>query len=162
MNLYHGGLNIVEFPVIKDSQRLLDFGKGFYTTRNREQAEKWAMIKQNREYKKTKPIVTMYKIDEDILKNESFNVKIFPKADEQWLDFIFSNRMGLNVHQYDIVVGAVANDTLYSTLLLYETGVLSKIETIRRLKTHKLFDQISFHNQLVLKQLQFSESYVVK
>ena len=70
--------------------------------------------------------------------------------------------MGLNVHQYDIVIGAVANDTLYSTLLLYETGVLSKIETIRRLKTHKLFDQISFHNQSVLKELQYSENYVVK
>ncbi len=162
MNLYHGGLNVVEFPVIQDSQRLLDFGKGFYTTRNRDQSEKWAIIKQNREDNKPKPIVTVYKIDEDILKNETFNVKMFAKADEQWLDFIFSNRMGLNVHTFDIVIGAVANDTLYSTLVLYESGVLSKIETIRRLKTHKLFDQISFHNQTVLKKLQFIESYVVK
>ena len=70
--------------------------------------------------------------------------------------------MGLIAHNFDIVVGAVANDTLYSTLLLYETGVLSRIETIRRLTTHKLFDQISFHNQLVLKELQFLESYIVK
>jgi hypothetical protein len=162
MNLYHGGLNVVEIPVIKDSQRLLDFGKGFYTTSNREQAEKWAKIKQNRDVKRQKSIVTIYEIDENIFKNESFNVMLFSKADEQWLDFIFSNRMGLNVHHYDIVIGAVANDTLYSTLLLYETGVLSKIETIRRLKTHKLFDQISFHNQLVLKELQYSENYVVK
>ena len=162
MNLYHGGLSVIEFPIIQDSQRLLDFGKGFYTTRNREQAEKWAIIKKNREDNKPKPIVTVYKIEEDILKNESFNVKQFQKADDQWLDFVYSNRKGLIVHHYDIVVGAVANDTFYSTLVLYESGVLSKIETINRLKTHKLFDQISFHNQIILKELQFIESYVVK
>ena len=161
MYLYHGGLSIVDLPVIQDSQRLLDFGKGFYTTRNQEQAEKWAMIKQNRENKKQQATITVYKLDDDILKSESFNVKTFTKTDENWLDFIFSNRMGLYVHHFDIVVGTVANDTLYSTLLLYETGVLSKIETIRRLKTHKLFDQISFHNQEVLKKLQFFESYAV-
>ena len=162
MYLYHGGLNVVDFPLLLDSQRFLDFGKGFYTTRNQEQAEKWATIKQNRENKKQQATITVYKMDDDILKSESINVKIFTKTDENWLDFIFSNRMGLLAHHFDIVVGAVANDTLYSTLLLYETGVLSKIETIRRLKTHKLYDQISFHNQTVLKKLQFFESYVVK
>ena len=61
MYLYHGGLSIVDLPVIQDSQRLLDFGKGFYTTRNQEQAEKWAMIKQNRENKKQQATITVYK-----------------------------------------------------------------------------------------------------
>jgi len=48
MKVYHGSTEIVEYPLILDTQRLLDFGKGFYTTTNQEQAEKWALIKQKR------------------------------------------------------------------------------------------------------------------
>ncbi len=54
MKLYHGSIEIVEAPVIFEKQRLLDFGKGFYTTTNRKQAERWAIIKQNREGFNTK------------------------------------------------------------------------------------------------------------
>jgi hypothetical protein len=48
MKLYHGSTIIIEKPIILDSQRLLDFGKGFYTTTNKEQAERWALIKAKR------------------------------------------------------------------------------------------------------------------
>ena len=93
--------------------------------------------------------------------NPNYQTKIFEKADEQWLDFIVSNRKGNLIHPYDIVKGPVADDTLYTTLLLFETGILSKKETIIRLKTHKLFDQISFHNKEVIKELNFTEAYEV-
>ena len=63
MKLYHGSTHIVENPIILDVQRLLDFGKGFYTTTSQEQAEKWALIKQKREDNNSKAIVNIYEID---------------------------------------------------------------------------------------------------
>jgi len=162
MKLYHGSNIVVQKPVILENQRLLDFGKGFYVTTNVNQAERWALIKQRRSGGETKAIVTVYEIDNNLLDCSSFVVRHFPFANEEWLDFIVSNRSKDLKHPYDIVKGAVANDTLYATLVLFETGLLSKVETISRLKSHKLFDQISFHNQQVLTELRFVEAYELK
>ncbi len=162
MKLYHGSTLVVNKPTIFDTQRLLDFGNGFYTTTNKKQAENWAFIKNRRINKNINGIVSVYQINDDTLTNQKDKVKVFKSASEEWLDFIVSNRKGQNNHTYNIVQGPVANDTLYSTLLLYENEVLTKKETIIRLKTHKLFDQISFHNIEILKNLHFIESYTLK
>ncbi len=161
MKLFHGSTQSIQIPVILDSQRLLDFGKGFYTTTNQNQAERWAAIKKRRFENDSKAIVTIYQITKDLFSNQNYKIKEFVKADETWLDFVVANRKGDIFHDYDIVVGPVANDTLYATLSLYESGILNKAETISRLKVHKLFDQISFHNNNVLKELVFFESYEI-
>ena len=159
MKLFHGGTEIIEKPLILENQRLLDFGKGFYTTTNKRQAEKWALIKKKRIGGLTKALVTVFEIDDKILDSTEYSVKHFQYADVEWLDFIVMNRRENIGHSYDIVKGAVANDTLYATLVLFETGLLSKEETIVRLKTHVLFDQISFHNEKILTKLKFIECY---
>ena len=102
-----------------------------------------------------------YDIDDNMLDSKDFNVKKFVKANEEWLDFVYENRKGLTTHKYDIVIGAVANDTLYQTLSLYESGILTKLETISRLKTHLLFDQISFHNADTLSRLKLIDYYKI-
>jgi len=161
MKLFHGSTQIIETPVMLESQRLLDFGKGFYTTTNQNQAERWAMIKKKRMANNSKAIVTIYEISKNLFANENYKIKEFTIADENWLDFIMANRNHENFHNYEIVIGPVANDTLYSTLSLFESGILNKKETIKRLKIHKLYDQISFHNQKVLKELVFFDSYEI-
>lgn len=52
MKLYHGSTVIVKSPNIQRGRKATDFGKGFYTTTNFEQAKKWAILKQNREQSK--------------------------------------------------------------------------------------------------------------
>jgi len=42
MKLYHGSDMIVMKPQIVAANRLLDFGEGFYTTTNYDQAVRWA------------------------------------------------------------------------------------------------------------------------
>ena len=42
MLLYHGSNVVVEEPRLLKVQRELDFGKGFYTTSDLDQASKWA------------------------------------------------------------------------------------------------------------------------
>jgi len=162
MQLYHGSVEIIEHPKIFDQQRLLDFGKGFYTTTNKEQAERWAAIKQKRTVKTAKAFVTAYEFNETLLKNNTFKIKIFTQANEEWLDFVIHNRSIDSATDYDMVIGPVANDTLYQTLTLYEAGILTKPETITRLKVHPLFDQVSFHCPKVLEHLKFIEAYPVK
>ena len=68
MELYHGSNTRVEFPRILEQQRLLDFGKGFYVTSSREQAERWAIIKQKRTKTKAKAIVNVYQTSDNLLK----------------------------------------------------------------------------------------------
>jgi hypothetical protein len=162
MKLYHGSILVVKKPILLTQQRLLDFGKGFYTTTNQRQAKRWSQIKKRRSKdKNVNAIVTIYDFPDQLILDESFNVKTFLEVGVEWLDFIFQNRKGLIEHEYDIVTGPVANDALYTTLTLYEAGILNKNETIIRLKVNETFDQVSFHNTNVLEELKYFDSYKI-
>lgn len=158
MKLYHGSTVIIEHPEIMKGDRFLDFGYGFYTTTNLEQAIRWSRIKKQRT-KSEKAIVNVYKVDDLIL--DSLSVLNFKEPDRKWLEFILNNRRGQVMHPYDLVKGAVADDTLYQTLTLYEAGALSVEETVARLKVHHLFDQLSFHTENALKELHFQEAFEI-
>ena len=161
MQLYHGSVEIIENPKILDQQRLLDFGKGFYTTTNKEQTERWASIKQKRVTGKAKAFVNVYQVADNFIDDTRLKTKVFNEANEEWLDFILLNRNNDAPHGFDIVLGPVANDTLYQTLTLFETGILTRQETIARLKVHRLFDQFSFHTSEALACLDFVKAYQV-
>jgi hypothetical protein len=55
-------------------------------------------------------------------------------------------------------MGPVANDKIYVTINLYESGVLSVEETIARLRVSEYFNQISFHAEAATKELKFIKS----
>nr|WP_142414667.1 DUF3990 domain-containing protein [Hathewaya massiliensis] len=57
--------------------------------------------------------------------------------------------------EYDIVIGPVADDNVYLSVKLFETGVLNKDEALKRLKIEKLFNQILFHSEKSLKFCSF-------
>lgn len=157
MKLYHGGSEIVEKPVILKSAHFLDFGFGFYTTTNEVQATRWATIKKKRIHSEA-ACVNIYELDDSVLENPLFSLLNFENPTREWLEFVIGNRRGSIEHEYDFVKGPVANDTLFQTFALYESGVLSLEETITRLKTHELFDQLSFHTEKALENLKFIEA----
>lgn len=154
MNLYHGSDVVVEKPEIFQSSRLLDFGTGFYTTSKKEQAVRWAekvSIRNNTR----KKLLSIYNFHIDKAEKE-LNIIKFTTADEKWLDFITANRRGKEIsEEYDIVIGSVADDNVYLTIKLFETGVLDKDEALKRLKVEKLFDQILFHTENGLRLCLF-------
>jgi hypothetical protein len=51
----------------------------------------------------------------------------------------------------------VANDTIYRTLIAFENGVLSAVDTIARLKVRQLFDQMTFVSEHSLSFLKYSD-----
>jgi len=126
MELYHGSDVIVEKPILLPRQRALDFGAGFYTTTNMEQAKAFAgKIGERRESEKC--YISVYDvIDFSVLKKD-LSVLEFVEADEKWLNFVFENRAGKYAGDiYDIVYGAVANDTIYRVLTAFEEGIIPK------------------------------------
>ena len=162
MRLYHGSIMTVRKPVVARGRSKTDFGKGFYTTTSREQAEKWARIKKNRDgHAETRAIVSVFEFDDALLHDTRYKTMHFDGATAEWLDFVVGNRKGKNAHNYDIIMGPVANDTLYVTISLYENGSLNAAAAIAQLRTHQLFDQLSFHTPKACALLTYIESFEV-
>jgi len=159
MILFHGSTQIVERPNLKYCRKNTDFGRGFYTTTSKEQAEQWCNILQKR-IENSKKVVSIFEFDETLLKDNSFAVRDFNGISEEWLDFIFANRNGYKTKFFDIVLVPVANDSLYATLQIFEQGIITKSQAIERLKTHTLVDQISFHSPKALEMLNFVKHHI--
>lgn len=157
MLLYHGSNVIVERPRLIKQNRFLDFGFGFYTTTNREQAESFAQ-KVAFKRKNGQPSLNIYQLDDSVAFKQC-TLLSFSAPDEDWLDFVAANRQG-NYHgkQYDLIYGPVANDDVYRTITLYLTGVLSKEQTIEALKIRQLFNQLVFASNKALSYLKFEGS----
>ena len=114
MRVYHGGYKPVEKPEIRKGRNTKDFGTGFYCTIIKEQAQRWS-----RRYN-TK-IVSVY----DVNMNFNLNIKEFKEMTEEWLDFIITCRSG-KAHNYDIVIGAMADDQIYNYISDYMDGVITR------------------------------------
>ena len=63
MKLYHGSLEIVDFPEIREPNRTLDYGSGFYTTTSFRQAEDWVRRKM-KQSNIDHGYVNVYELDE--------------------------------------------------------------------------------------------------
>lgn len=156
MILYHGSNVVVEQPKLIEQNRFLDFGYGFYTTTNKEQAENFAQKVIVR--RGGKPIVNVYELNENAQTN-LLKIKRFSAPDEEWLDFVSSHRNGTyDGEQYDLIIGAVANDDVYRTLQVYSTGLLTKEQALEALKIKKLFNQYVFATKEALELLKFVEA----
>lgn len=154
MIIYHGSNMVVKEPKLIAQNRFLDFGYGFYTTTNKEQAIGFAqkVYKRKKEGKKT---VSIYEVDEQKIFEECSVLK-FDSPDEAWLDFVAENRSGnYTGDSYDIIYGPVANDDVYTTFTLYQAGALTKEQTVATLKIKQLYNQMVFATPKALSFLKF-------
>ena len=87
MRLYHGSVVEVRKPSLRYGRKKTDFGRGFYTTTQAEQAENWTKIKQDRT-KAPKRIVSVYEIDDALLTSPELKIREFHGVDKAWLDFV--------------------------------------------------------------------------
>ena len=159
MRLYHGSNVEVRKPSLKKSRKKTDFGRGFYTTTQKEQAEHWTSIKIDRA-KSGRRIVSVFEIDDALLNSPDLKIREFNGPDEDWLNFVVNSRKGIE-HDYDLVFGPVANDKVFTVVNLYESGVLDAPAAIAELKAYKTYNQLSFHTKRVIDALRFMDSYEV-
>lgn len=157
MILYHGSNVVVSVPKLIPQNRFLDFGFGFYTTTNKQQAIGFA----DKVYKRRKDgnrVVNIYEIDEQKAFSEC-SILSFDTADEAWLDFVSDNRSGnYNGKTFDFIFGPVANDDVYTTFTLYTAGVLTKEQTLDALKIKKLYNQLVLTSEKALSYLKFIDT----
>ncbi len=148
--LYHGSKVIVEFPEIRRARFNKDFYFGFYCTNLPEQAKRWAIRYTG------KGIINEYLYTPD----ESLRILRFPKMTEDSLDFIVDCRLG-KPHDYDIVEGPMANDTIFNYVQDFIDGRISREAFWALAKFKKPTHQISFHTIRALGTLQFLKGYEV-
>lgn len=155
MILYHGSNVEVKEPILLKVQRELDFGKGFYTTSDMEQAARWAWrtVKRRGE---SNAFVTVYEVNEDELKN--IRLLSFDSPNVEWLNLVVKNRKGEYIAEnWDIISGPVADDQTAQVIDLYLEGAYDEEEAIRRFLTQRLKDQYAFKTKEALKLLIFKE-----
>ena len=155
MILYHGSNVEVKEPILLKVQRELDFGKGFYTTSDMEQAARWAWRTAKRRGE-SNAFVTVYEVKDDELKN--IRLLSFDSPNVEWLNFVVKNRKGEYIAgDWDIISGPVADDQTAQVIDLYLEGAYDEEEAIRRFLTQRLKDQYAFKTNEALKLLIFKE-----
>ena len=148
--IYHGSTQIVEYPEIRVAKYNKDFYFGFYCTMMPEQARRWATRFTG------KGIINEYLYRP----NEKLKTLIFPEMTEEWLDFIASCRLG-EPHDYDIVEGPMANDTVWNYVNDFLTGRINRKQFWALAEFKKPTHQISFHTAKALTTLEFLKGYEV-
>lgn len=146
MTVYHGSYTTVESPRIIKGKNTKDFGTGFYCTIIREQAERWA-----RRY--DSGMVNTYTVRMDT----RLKILEFKEMTEEWLDFIIDCRHGKS-HDYDIVIGAMANDQIYNFIADYIDGIITREQFWVMAKFKYPTHQISFCSPAALQCLDFVSS----
>lgn len=159
MTLYHGSNVEVKAPRLLKNQRELDFGKGFYTTSDFEQAARWAERTAQRLRQKT-AFVSVYEIPDDQMK--SLYILTFRQSDGDWLRFVVKNRKGKIIeNNYDMIIGPVADDQTAPVIDLFLDGMYDEEEAIKRLLPQKLRDQYVFKSENALSLLHFKEVIIL-
>lgn len=157
MRLYHGSLVEVREPQILIPNRTLDFGTGFYTTTNLEQASQWVQVRKRGNHHLV-GYINIYEFSYE-LNFDVLSILRFDALTDDWIDFVMQNRMLKEYsHSYDIVIGPVANDRVYACFNAFENGFMDKATLLRELKTYTLVDQVLFHTQESLQSLTFIET----
>ena len=166
---YHGSAEAISAIDLSKSVPKKDFGRGFYTTTDRIQAEKFARLKTSR-VNGTKGYVSVF----TFVETTELRVKKFAASDEEWFNFVLHNRCykvlcdSITPEVFDIIIGPVANDAVGIVLNLFVSGTYgdpntleAKETAVRLLLSQKLHNQVFFGTEQAIESLAFLEVYDV-
>lgn len=174
MRLYHGSYCEVVEPDLSKCARFKDFGRGFYLTSSKAQAQSFAKISTSKAVGRNliRPqrfgVVSTYLFEA----NDELSIKDFPTADVEWLHCVIGHRRNSffldtvrELRGYDIISGKIANDNTNATIITYLDGLYGEIGTesadnicIGLLLPERLQDQFCFRTMKVLSTLKYEGS----
>ena len=161
MRVYHGSYKQIEEIDLAKCEIGKDFGRGFYVTKIREQAEFWA--ERRGLANKTEGFVTEFEFNENAFQHFRLKTLRFADCDEKWLDFVVMNRdtsLPQPTHNYDIVEGPVADDRIATRIKKYLKGGISKKQFLEELKFVRETHQICFCTGRSLQMLDYTEKKI--
>lgn len=148
MVLFHGSNVIVMNPKVLINGFYKDFGYGFYCTNLEKQARRWALTKRKSH------VVNKYSYKP----NASMNICQFSEMTEEWLNFVVDCRRGIE-HNYDIVEGPMADDTIWDYIEDFVNGKISRTAFWELVKFKYPTHQIVFCTEKALTTLYYEGSY---
>ena len=135
--LYHGTVSDIIHVDVSKGRGNKDFGKGFYMAVSKNQAvgmmhKKYhEVVRRNRQKNDCEYKEHLYQIHIDPLLMDQIHVKIFEKADEEWLDFVLMCREKKGVpHDYDVVIGPTADDDTLLCMKTYWDGLYGPVGSV--------------------------------
>jgi hypothetical protein len=164
MKLFHGSNQIIKKPDLSKGRKFLDFGSGFYLSDEKNQAENRAKSAVAF-FENGISTVNVYEWEKEKIVN--LNALHFPTANIEWLDFVLSNRKSEIIeNQYDIIIGATANDKTVLVIDQYMAGEFAHLKNpkefvIQLFQPEKLATQYLFATEKSLKYLHFTDSYTL-
>lgn len=155
MILYHGTNVDFETIDLSKSKPNKDFGQGFYLSADYNQAMDMAKTKVEQLETGT-PIVLAFEVDEQQM--AKLKIQRYSEYSEEWAKFILLNRRNDThkpVHDYDIVIGPIANDRVGVQLWKYETQTIDLPTLVRNLQHMKgITFQYFFGTEQAIKLLR--------
>lgn len=137
MKLYHGTNIVFDKIDLRKSKPNKDFGQGFYLSPDYGQALNMAKIKMEQQ-QEGEPVVMEFEVEEENMND--LHTLVFDDYSEQWAEFILANRnnsTGAPVHDYDIVIGPIANDRVGVQIWKYENQLIDMSTLVSKLKYMK-------------------------
>lgn len=153
--LFHGSYYPVKNPKLVVSKRTKDFGPAFYCTRDLIQAKQFS-LKKARKTRKRYDFVSIFICNS----LKGLNILEFDGFTDEWLDFIVKCRCG-GTHDYDIVIGPVADDIVHDRVNDYIKGEISREQLMVKLSRFgDSSDQVAFCTEKAISLLYYEEVMV--
>ena len=143
MKLYHTGPREIRDPDIYRGRKNADFGQGFYLTPDMDFAMRWAGADA---------VVNEYELDESGLEIHRFS------RDEDWFSYIFRNRRARDSLSADVVIGPIANDTIFETFGIISSGFLKPADAMKLLMIGPEYTQVAVKTGKAANQLRWIRS----
>lgn len=140
MILYHTSNREIRNPDIHHGRKNADFGWGFYLTPDREFAYHWA---------RENAVINEYEFDDS-----EQDIKVFSR-DTDWFEYIFNNRLWVDTLNVDVVIGPIANDTIFDTLGIITSGYLRSEDALKLLMIGPAYTQIAIKTEKAASQLKW-------
>lgn len=138
MKLYHTSNVEIREPDIHRGRINADFGQGFYLTPDREFTYRWA---------RADAVVNEYELDETGLVIHRF------KRNEEWFEYIFNNRRVRDGLSADMIIGPIANDTIFETFGIISSGYLTTEQAMELLLIGPEYTQVAVKTEKAARQL---------
>jgi len=140
MKLYHISNMEIREPDIFRGRKNADFGQGFYLSSDLEFSRRWAVADS---------VLNEYELNE-----QNINIHRF-KRDEDWFNYILSNRKAKDNLSADVIIGPVANDTIFETFGIISSGFLKPADALKLLLIGPEYTQAVIKTPKALKQLRW-------
>ena len=152
MRLYHTGYLEIRTPDIHFGRKNADFGQGFYLTDEGEFARRWARPQKDKDI-----ILNTYELDLSGLAVHRF------ERDASWFEYIFRNRTGVfdTLPEADVIIGPIANDTIYDTFGIITSGILRKEDAMKLLLIGPVYRQIVIRTEKAVRQLTWLSAEIL-